>query len=160
MFCPKCGTQQVSEGARFCNACGAELTYRGGPSTSRIIAMLMHVALTALAIMGWGPWSGPRYFEVRALILLLSVVSFFLLYSSDLKRAFSILLGQPKGQSDRETFASSESKTNNQIGTASRQPALSSTPVNSLGQRVRNTAEMLRPPSITEHTTELLNKDR
>ena len=160
MFCPKCGTQQVSEEARFCNACGAELTYGRGPSTRRIIAMLMHVALTALAIMGWGPWSGPSYMQVRALILLLSIISFFLLYSSDLKRAFSILLGQPRGQSDRETLASSDSNTFKQVGTASRQPALPSPPVNSLGKRVKNTAEIRRPPSITEHTTELLNKDR
>jgi hypothetical protein len=160
MFCPKCGRQQVSEEVNFCSACGAELTSRGGPSTRRIIAMLMHVAVAALAIMGWGPWSGPSYMQVRALILLLSVISFFLLYSSDLKRAFSTLFGQPKDQSVRETLSSSASNTLNQVGTPSGQPALPAKPVNSLGQRVRNTAEMLRPPSITEHTTELLNKDR
>lgn len=160
MFCPKCGAHQVSEEVRFCSTCGAELTSRSVPSTRRIIAMLMHVALTALAIMGWGPWSGPAYFQVRALILLLSLISFVLLYSNDLKRAFSLWLGKLEGQSDRKTLASSASNTFSQVGTASRQPAILSTPVNSLGERVRNTAEMLRPPSITEHTTELLNKDR
>ena len=157
MFCPKCGQQQVSEDVRFCSACGAKVR-PGAGSIRRIIAMLMHIVLTALAVGGWGPWSGPMYFQVRLLILLVSVTTFLLLFSSDLQRAFSNLFRQ-EGESGREKLSASD--TFNQVGSAPNQSALprvSSAPVNS--QRGKNTAEMVRPPSITEHTTELLDKDR
>jgi hypothetical protein len=163
MFCPKCGQHQVSEDVCFCCACGAKLGTENDASTKRIIAMVMHIALTALAISGWGPWSGPMYNQIRALIVLVSVITFLLLFSSDLKRAFSKLFCQEKDQSDQETsWSSSASSTVNQLSSAPHQsafPPVSSVPVNSLVQRGKNTREMIRPPSITEDTTELLDKD-
>jgi hypothetical protein len=161
MFCAKCGQQQVSEDVRFCCACGTKLGSAEG-STRRIIAMVMHIALTALAIAGWGPWSGPMYTQIRVLIVLVSVVTFLLLFSSDLKAAFSKLFGQGKDKSDEETAPSSSALSTFSQVAGPRQSALpptSSVPVDRLGRRDKNTAEMVRPPSITEHTTELLDKD-
>lgn len=162
MFCPKCGQQQVSEEVRFCCACGTKLGTEEEAPTRRIIALIMHIALTAIAIIGWGESTGPRYTQVRALILLVSLIAFLLLFSSDLKRFFK-LFRQEKDQLDQETLSSSSiSNTVSQVGSASRQSALPpvrSVPVDSLGQRSRNTAEMVQPPSITERTTELLDKD-
>jgi hypothetical protein len=162
MFCAKCGQQQVSEDVHFCCACGAKLGSAKG-AARRIIAIVMQLALTALAIIGWGPWSGPMYAQIRALVVLLSVTIFLLLFSSDLKGAFSKLFGQEKDQSDRETSASSSAlSTFSEVSSAphhSALPPVSSVPVNSLGKRGKNTAEIVRPPSITEHTTELLDKD-
>lgn len=163
MFCARCGRQQVSEDVRFCSSCGAKLGTGENASTRRIIAMVMHILLTALAIGGWGPWSGPMYAQVRVLIVLVSVITFVLLFSSDLKRAFSKLFRQEEDQSDQEASSSlSASSTFNQVRSAPRQSALppvSTVPVNNLGQRGKNTGEIVRPPSITEHTTELLDKD-
>ena len=163
MFCPKCGQRQVSDDVRFCFACGAKLGTGAEALTKRIIALLMYMALTALALSGWGPSSGPMYTQIRALIILVSVITFLLLFSSDLKRAFSKLLRQEKDQSNQEPSVSSAAEsTFSQFGSAPRQSALppaTSLPVNSLGQRGKNTGEIVRPPSITEHTTELLDKD-
>lgn len=153
MFCAKCGQRQVSGEVHFCVACGAKLGAGAEAPTKRIIALLMYVALTALALTGWGPSSGPMYMQIRALIVLVSVITFLLLFSSDLKRAFSKLFRQEKDQSDQETSSSLPvSSAFNQVSSAPRQSALppvSSLPVNSFGQRGKNTGEMVRPPSIT-----------
>jgi uncharacterized membrane protein YvbJ len=101
MFCPKCGQRQVSDDVRFCFACGAKLGTGAEALTKRIIALLMYMALTALALSGWGPSSGPMYTQIRALIILVSVITFLLLFSSDLKRAFSKLFRQEKDQSNQ-----------------------------------------------------------
>jgi len=122
----------------------------GAGSIKRIVAMVMYVALTALAITGWGPSSGPMYFQIRSLVVLVSVVAFVLLFSNDLKRAFSYLFHRETGESSHQLgFPPGQSAL----------PHVTSEPVNNPGQRSRNTAEMVRPPSITEHTTELLDKD-
>jgi len=163
MFCPKCGQQKVSDNVSFCVACGAKLGAEAEALTKRIIALLMFLALTALALSGWGPSSGPMYTQIRALIILVSVITFLLLFSSDLKRAFSRLFRQGKDPSDQESSsASAPESTFSQLGSAARQSALppaTSLPVNRPGQRGKDTAEMVRPPSITEHTTELLDQD-
>ena len=163
MFCPKCGQQQISEDVRFCSACGVELDTRDHVLI-RLMAMVMHIALTVLALSGWGPWSGPMYFQVRVLIVLVSVITFLLLFSKDLKRALSNLLRQEKDQPLQSSLPSSTTSSGfNQVGSASIQAALPpgwSVPVNGFGSRAKNTAEMLRrPPSVTERTTELLDKD-
>jgi hypothetical protein len=163
MYCLRCGQHQVSEDVRFCCACGAKLEIGERLSTKRLIAMVMHIVLTALAFTGWGPWSMPNYQQIRVFIILISVTTFLLLFSGDLERVFSKLFRQEKDQSNQDTSPSlSGSRTVNQVGPALRHPALPpvrSVPVNSPGQRSKNTAEMAPPPSITEHTTELLDTD-
>jgi hypothetical protein len=163
MFCPKCGQRQAAEDVRFCYACGAKQRTVEGSITRRIIAMIMYIALTALALSGWGPWSTPSYMQIRAVIVLISVTTFLLLFSSDLKRLFSELFRQEKDQSGQETSSSaSAASAVDQVRSASRPAALPpvrGVPVNNLGQHGQNTAEMVRPPSITERTTELLDKD-
>jgi hypothetical protein len=160
MFCPKCGQRQASEDGSFCCACGTKLHSAEGSTIRRIIALVMHIALTALAIGGWGPWTMPNYMQIRALILLISVITFLLLFSNDLKRVFSKLFNQGEDQPGQETSSASSLRAVNQIRSAphpSALPPVRSMPVNSIGQRSQNTAEMVRPPSITEHTTELLD---
>ena len=163
MFCTKCGQQQGSEDVRFCFACGAKLGRGEGASSKRIIAMLMHIVLTALAIAGWGPWSGPMYGQIRVLVVSVSVITFLLLFLTDLKHAWFTLFHEKADHSDQETSSSlSASRTSSQVGSAPRQSALppvSSVPVNSFGQRGKTTGELFRSRSITEHTTELLDKD-
>ena len=163
MFCPKCGQQQISGDVRFCSACGVELSTKDHVLI-RLVAMVMNVALTVLALSGWGPWSGPMYMQVRVLIVLVSVITFLLLFSRDLKRALANLLRQQKDQPLQTSLPSSTTSSSfNQIGSDSIQAALppgSSVPVNGFGSRAKNTAEMLRrPASVTERTTDLLDKD-
>ncbi len=153
MFCRQCGQQQAIEDVRFCSGCGAKLSSKDGLSTKRIVAMILHLALTTLAILGWGPQAVSRYMEIRILILLVSLFAFLLLFSSDLKKVLSKVVRQKIDQSTEPTAASvSGSSAVKQVGPAQHQSPL---PVRDSG---RNTADMVKPPSITEHTTELLDK--
>jgi hypothetical protein len=161
MFCPKCGQRQASEATRFCCTCGTKLSTVEGSLTRRVISMMMFIVLTALAIGGWGPSSMPNYMQIRAIIMLVSLVTFLLLFAGDFKRFFFKIFDQSSDQSREEISLSSSSGASNPVEAAPRQwalPPVRSVPISGFG-RTRNTAEVARPLSITEHTTDLLDVD-
>ena len=145
MFCSKCGQEQASESVIFCSSCGCKLQSIEEPVAQRLIKMAMFLVLAACAVMGWASFTaGPAYMQVRIIISLVAVIAFYLLFSRDLKHLFDKLF------SDNSDL----------IGPASKNSVLPSAQgiaVSSLGPRRVNTAEMAPPPSITEHTTSLLD---
>ena len=151
MFCPKCGQEQSSESVRFCSSCGFKLNIVEEPLAKRLIKMTMFLVLAACAIMGWASiTAGPGYMQVRAIATLIAVITFYLLFSRDLKHIFNKLFSQ-----NIEDIK--------QITSASEKPVLppaQSIPASVLGPHRVNTAEMVQPPSITEQTTSLLDKSR
>jgi predicted nucleic acid-binding Zn ribbon protein len=144
MFCPKCGQEQASESVRFCSRCGFRLNTAEETLAKHLIKMAMYLVLALCAIIGWG--SG--YGEVRLIITLIAAITFYLLFSRDLKHIFHKLFSQKIGPLEQVAPASQESAL----------PPAQSMPVPTLGSHRVNTAEMVQPPSVTEQTTTLLDK--
>ena len=151
MFCSKCGQEQASQSVRFCSRCGFKLNTTEETLATRLIKMAMYLLLTICAIMGWGSiTNGPQYMQVRVIIALISAVTFYLLFSRDLKQIFYQLFPQNIGEIKQGRAAGQE-------------PALlpaQSMPVPVPGRHRVNTADMVQPPSVTEQTTTLLDKSK
>jgi hypothetical protein len=150
MFCPKCGQEQASESVRFCSRCGFKLNIVEEPLAKRLIKMAMYLVLTICAVIGWGSiTAGPGYMQVRVIITLIAAITFYLLFSHDLKHIFHKFFSQNIERIKQVTSGSQESAL----------PPAQSTPVPIRSHRV-NTAEMVQPPSVTEQTTILLDKNQ
>jgi hypothetical protein len=152
MFCPKCGQEQASESVRFCSRCGFKLNIVDEALAERLIKMAMYLVLTICAIIGWGSiTAGPAYMQVRVIITLIAAITFYLLFSRDLKHIFNKLFSQNIEEIKRVAPVSQESAL---------PPPAQSIPMPTLGSRRVNTAEMVQPPSVTERTTIMLDKNR
>jgi uncharacterized protein (DUF983 family) len=151
MFCSKCGQEQVSESARFCSRCGFEFNSLEEGLAKRFVKMAVFLVLVICAIIGWGSIkSGPNYMQVRVIITLIAAMAFYLLFSRDLKHIFDRLFSHKVDQIKQITPANQEFVL----------PPVQSTAIPSLESHRVNTAEMVSPPSITEQTTILLDKNK
>ena len=149
MFCPKCGQEQASESVRFCSRCGFKLNMDEEPQARSLIRMALFLVLAVCAIMGWASiTAGPAYMQIRVITTLISVITFYLLFSRDLKHIFNKLFSQNTEQVKQFTPAFEKPVL----------PPAQSIPVSARGPHRVNTAEMVQPPSITEQTTTLLDK--
>jgi hypothetical protein len=111
--------------------------------------MAMYLLLTAAAIFGWGAFSfSPAYMQLRFLISILAVIAFYLLFSHDLKRLFNELFSKNIERIKQVTSPTQES--------ALPPKAI---PVPTLNPHRVTTAEIVQPPSVTEHTTTLLDRN-
>ena len=151
MFCTKCGQEQTSESVRFCSRCGFKFSSTEERLSKRLIMMAMYLVITICAIIGWGSiTAGPGYLQVRVLITLIAATTFYLLFSRDLMHIFSRLFAQNIQQVSQVAPASETSALRGAHSTA-RPP---------LGSHRVDTAEIVQPPSVTEQTTILLDKNR
>ena len=174
MHCPQCGQQQISSEMRFCKSCGfpldgvRELLASGGISS--IIEKESHK-----------PRQSPRRQGVRQGVMLLfifmvsvplygligkSVMALppLLLMAGLMRILYAVIFqeGAPrKKQQQFNTLPEVAPSTNDQLGTATRGtslPPAQSIPVTDFNARRVDTREMVNPPSVTEHTTKLLNE--
>ena len=169
MYCPKCGQSQSSDQIRFCSRCGvdfdqvANLIERDSnkPSLDRdrsllkhLLAMAMYILVAILAITGWGEWSGPQGTQVRAFAVILSVLTFVFLFSRPLRQMIHKLLPD-KCEQVNSSRPIEERRSGIDVPAL---PPAQSVPWTGRYQQRVNTAEMVPQPSITEHTTALLEK--
>ena len=174
MYCPRCGQQQVSDEMRFCSRCGlpigglAEWVAGGGvPSTYagvkkvssrsrrrkgiRLGAKVMFVAgvlfpvllALSLAIEEGGP-------------MIVPFVTFFVGLAITL---YSRLFVEDIPSLQSELAQTSRLAT---VSEASALPPASNIPIHSPGDFARprvRTNELAQPPSVTEHTTKLLDQE-
>ncbi|HEX8773112.1 MAG TPA: hypothetical protein VF735_05865 [Pyrinomonadaceae bacterium] len=151
MFCSKCGQEQASESMRFCARCGFKLSTIEEGLAKGLIMMAMYLVIAICAIIGWGSvTSGPGYMQVRVIITIIAAITFYLLFSNDLTRIFNKLFSQSIEQKKQIAPASQETAL----------PPPQSIPVPIFGSHRVNTAEMMQPPSVTEQTTTLLDKNK
>jgi hypothetical protein len=169
MFCPKCG-QQSSDEVRFCPRCGFQLTglaafmaanghapaeapapppplmtarrrgMRRGAKLMFICAVLMP-ALFVFAEEADAP--GPLLLVTTAFLAGLAWLVYSWLFGDNVRP-----VGKAAGRRD--------------LGAAGDRPALGApqyTPAPLFNQPRANTAEIYQPPSVTENTTKLLDKD-
>ncbi len=178
MFCPKCSQQQVSEEVRFCSRCGfslgavRELVVSGGvdegegkagqlaPSqrNARKGAWLMLASLAITIFVGFLT----AVDDDLAVLLFLPFLVFILGF---LRVLYGVFLADK-----RAARAKAKADSKKQVvpiqpgepGAAARRPELSPARVSPIenfsGHRIE-TAEMVRPPSVTENTTRLLDEE-
>ena len=171
MFCPKCGQQQASDNTRFCSQCGisinglAEWIANGGnlavgvenapivltSPRRRGIRRGAKVVFASLA-------STPVFFFfsllVGAPIPMLIPLTFFLTGLSVMLYSRIFCEATPHiGSKQSEAFG---------LGTMFSKSALSAVPndiMNNGDVRQVITSDLIQPPSVTEHTTKLLDRD-
>lgn len=170
MYCPKCGLQQVSDNMRFCSRCGLPISglaewLAGG-------AMLAVPEETSVAV----PSRRRKGIRRGAKLIFFSAVllPFFLglsfLFDSPIPlfvpftvfmvglslMLYSRLFGEDiplTGIRQAQPFGLGATPDNNAL------PPASNIGISSTGGRPVRTAEMAQPPSVTEHTTRLLDNE-
>jgi hypothetical protein len=184
MHCPQCGQQQVSGELRFCSRCGfplggvTELLANGGslpvleqPATAgkkrrspryegvRQGVMLLFLGAVLVPLLGilYSYNESNRLLEV---IVPISAVLFFIggflrmMYAALFEEAAPATYMPPKTALPYVPPVAPERLGAPARGTAL--PPAQSIPVSNWRQH-HNTAEIVRPPSVTEHTTRLLD---
>ena len=174
MHCPQCGQQQMSDEVRFCKSCGfpldvvRELLTSGGVSLTVekesieprqsprrqgvrqgvILLFIMMVLMPLTMILGrQGTFLPPMFFMAGLMRILYAVI---------------FQEGAPrKTRQPPNTLSDAAPGSIQQLGTPTRGTALppaQSIPFATFNTRRADTREMVTPPSVTEHTTKLLNE--
>lgn len=167
MYCPKCG-QQASDNMRFCSRCGLPISevadwLAGGVALAAreeapqaVLSPKRKGMRRGAKVMFWGVVVTPLFlalsFAADSPIPL--ILSFMIFLAGLAMLLYSKLFGD-----DLPVYMSRQPQ-EARLGTA---PASSSLPPAtdsgiSVGRQSR-TAEMAQPPSVTDHTTKLLNNE-
>ena len=175
MHCPHCGQQQISGEVRFCKSCGFSL--------NGVRELLATGGISSLIEESHKPSASPRRKGVRQGVILLFImivltpltmllgnqgkflIPMFLM--AGLMRILYAVIFQEaaprKKQQQLNTLSHVAPNTIDQLGAAARGTALppaQNVPVTAFNARRVDTREMVKPPSVTEHTTKLLNESR
>lgn len=180
MYCPQCGQQQASNVTRFCSRCGFPLEgvnqilasgglmpiYPSEPGTTEISArkrgvkqggmlLLLGVLMVpALAVL-WD-WT-----DIRLFGFFMALAAVLLFIGGPLRMIYGAIFEE--GAKDPMTPGAYApppaypAQIVNQMRASALSPA--STPPAPSWQPRKVTGELVRPPSVTEHTTRLLDKD-
>jgi endogenous inhibitor of DNA gyrase (YacG/DUF329 family) len=171
MFCPKCGQQQVSDNIRFCSQCGisidglAEWIAKGGNLVVReenapiLLTSPRRKGIRRGAKIVFGSLaSTPVFFFFSALIgapiPMLIPLTFFLI-------GISVMLYSRIFSEETPYIRSQQAQTSG-LWTMFSRSALSATPNNMMSSgdgRQVITSDLIKPPSVTEHTTKLLDRE-
>lgn len=176
MHCPQCGQEQISGELPFCKSCGLSLDgvrellatgdisptldkqsrksrqspRRQGVRQGVILLFISMVFMPLITLIGKGRGEFlPMIFLMAGLMRILYAVIFQEAAPRKKKQDNSLPYGAPI--------------TTDQLGTATRGSALppsQSVPASVFNARRMDTAEMVSPPSVTEHTTKLLDESQ
>jgi len=172
MYCPNCGQQQVSDEMRFCSRCGQALSglaeWLAGVSVPVTRAERRQAAAVA----------SPRRKGIRraAKLMFFSGVLFpiFLVISLAIDEGGPLIIPvllffvslvmmlYARLFSDRHapiTYQSPQTSVPGPTSTRSSLPPATSIPVPNAGRQQVRTNELAQPPSVTEHTTRLLDNE-
>jgi uncharacterized membrane protein YvbJ len=182
MYCPKCSQQQVSDQIRFCPRCGFQLdavkSLLAGnqdlsvvteaksqaqfvPISKRDVilgATVMLIGAISIALLMISSVTGtPLQAVIIPLLLVWIVIVSILLLFGHTVREVTKLFSKDAPASERQD----SSGLITEFSASARQqalPPIQSTPITGLGSWRIKTAELAQPQSITEHTTDLLDK--
>jgi hypothetical protein len=175
MFCPKCSQEQVSDETRFCSRCGfqlnvvkALLTEESSSPNDAIIkpdrslrkrdmtigaAIMFFFALVAAAITVDMPASH------SARITLLVIAWLILSLLINIKPIIQYFLRADNSEAATDDFSASKIVSRFAARNKNALPEAHGIPATDFAMPAANTAEMVKPPSVTERTTNLLDKD-
>ena len=176
MQCPQCGQEQISDEMRFCKSCGFSL--------DGIKELLATEGISqALEIGSHKPRQSARRKGVRQGVILLFISMVFMplitligkgrgeflpmvfLMAGLMRILYAVIFqeGAPRKKKQDNSLPYVAPIPTDQLGTATRGSALptsQSVPASVFSARRTDTAEMVNPPSVTEHTTKLLNESQ
>jgi zinc-ribbon domain len=170
MYCPKCGQQQISDEMRFCSRCGLALSglaewvaggaapakrkdkalvspsspRRKGSRTAKLM-FLSGVLFPFFLVLSLLVDDG----GLMAIPFILFFVSFVIMIY---KRLFSDKTPSENSQ-DAQTYSLASMSTQSSL------PPASNIPMPAVGRQQVRTNELAQPPSVTEHTTRLLDDE-
>lgn len=172
MYCPNCGQQQISDEMRFCSRCGLSLsglaewlTGGGLPAKRRDEALVSESAprrkgiRRAAKLMFFSAVLFPVFLVMSLVIdeaapMIFPIALFFvalvlMLYA----RLFSDKTSPVNNQTTQTSVLESTSMR------GSLPPAAANTNIPGVGRQQVRTNELAQPPSVTEHTTRLLDNE-
>jgi len=180
MYCPQCGQQQVSDMTKFCSKCGFPLEgttavlASGGTAPMRYVqpgkqkpsprslgvrqgAALMLSGILVVPVVSILAYN--LLYDVSHIIIPLSAL--FCFVGGLFRILYALLMEDPNPQMNIDQIAGYAQPPVPQFSQPARNAALPPAAVNSAANwRPRpNTAEIYQPPSVTENTTRLLDKD-
>lgn len=180
MYCPNCNQQQATKETHFCRNCGLELagdaTLRAGSDGILPNGRISENALLTprqkglrlsafMFVIGLGLI--PLAFLFKNIFLdkmiYLLAPALILLVAGLIRAAYAILLGEGEGVSPGSLLLSGASqqgppRLNSPAWNASLPPR--QVGMTHLTSQDKGTGEIVYPPSVTEHTTQLLDKER
>jgi len=175
MHCPQCGQKQVSGEMRFCKSCGFSL---------HGVKQLLNGEGGSPAVENESnkPRQSPRRKGVRHGVILLFISMVFMpliglignhkgdflplmfLMAGLMRILYAVIFqeGAPRKKKQDSSLPYVASNTTDQLSTerGSALPPSHSMPVPVFSARRMDTAEMVSPPSVTEHTTKLLDESQ
>jgi hypothetical protein len=169
MHCPQCGLQQVSGKVRFCRACGfslsgvkelvlpderaakAEKTRYETAFNQGLGLMLVSLVMVIIFTLLQDAHLIPQIY--------VKIFAAFFVLAGLLRMFYPYVVGKGSEAKEQETFY--EEGIQIETGKLSYSlPPSRGIPVSDFSSRRVDTAEMIQPPSVTEHTTKLLdNRD-
>ena len=180
MFCPKCSQIQTEDGLRFCSRCGFQLGVvrellaerssapvipAESPAPPKLFsrrkqdllfgATVMSVAATIVVQLSW---VAPKWLLIFPLWMIWLAFSLFVLFFDVLVRVARRFFSDDDRVSDQPSLPRAASFINKVSPATSELPPMHDLPVAALGFDRVNTGEILQPLSVTDHTTNLLNK--
>lgn len=180
MYCPKCSQLQTEEGLRFCSRCGFQLgvvkELLAERSSAPVIpaespappksfsrrkqdllvgATVMSVAATIVVFLSW---FAPKWVLIFPLWMSWLAFSLFVLSFDVLVRVARRFFSDDDRVSDLPSQPGTPRFINKVIPTTSELPPMQKPPEGAFDFDRVNTGEILQPLSITDHTTNLLNK--
>ncbi|MEP6570378.1 MAG: zinc ribbon domain-containing protein [Acidobacteriota bacterium] len=178
MYCPQCGQQQVSDVVRYCSRCGflldgvSAVVARGGAVPTQYVpqgyrqlsprskgvrqgALLMLSTVLIVPLVGI---IGVAILGLPGEIAGIAAVTCML--GGLLRIFYALLMEDAVAPNNPEAMAGYGQAVTPQFARPVQNPALPPASANAPAWRPRlNTAELYQPPSVTENTTRLLNKD-
>jgi hypothetical protein len=175
MFCPKCSQQQVSDETRFCSRCGFELNVVKALLSSENLPQNAETSKPDRSLRKRDMTIGAAImflfaFIVAALtvdmpsshssrILLLIVAWLLLSLLINIKPMIQYFLRADNSAPAADDFSLSKTVSGLVSGNKKSLPEAHGIPASDFVAASVNTAEMLKPPSVTERTTNLLDKE-
>ena len=179
MYCPKCSQIQTDDGLRFCSRCGFQLgvvkellaesdsapvVTPGSQAPAKFFsrrkqdllfgATVMSVAATLVVQLSW---AAPKAALIFPLWMIWLAFSLFVLYFDVLVRVARRFFSDDNPVSDGPSRATQD-LINKVSPATSELPPMQNRPAPALGFDRVNTGEIVQPLSVTDHTTNLLNK--
>jgi hypothetical protein len=180
MYCPKCSQIQTEDGLRFCSRCGFQLgvvkELLAERSSAPVIpaespappkffsrrkqdllfgATVMSIAATIVVQFSW---FAPKATIIFPLWMIWLAFSLFVLSFDVLVRVARRFFSDADNVSDPPSLQRAPGFTDKVSLSTSQLPPMQNVPVATLGFDRVNTGEILQPLSVTDHTTNLLNK--
>ena len=182
MYCPQCSQEQISDQVRFCPRCGFQLDAlkmllaenQNGLAMSEVepetqlvstrkrdvllgatvmLVAAISIVLFMISSLTVTPWQA----VIIPLLLVWTAIVSVILLSGHAAREVTNLFSKDASASPSQVASSLITRLN-PAARHSTLPPVQSTSVSGLSSWRVNTAELIQSPSVTEHTTSLLNK--